>query len=67
MTNGYLDEVEVERVKEFEEKYVQHLKLRNKKLMSELAEKKVLEEGMIKGLEKTTKEFVNSFKKTLKK
>ncbi|OGE25528.1 F0F1 ATP synthase subunit alpha [Candidatus Daviesbacteria bacterium RIFCSPHIGHO2_02_FULL_39_12] len=63
VTNGYLDEVEVTRIKEFEKKYIQHLKLRNKKLMSELSEKKVLEEGMIKELEKTTKEFVGMFGK----
>ncbi|MBI2019732.1 F0F1 ATP synthase subunit alpha [Candidatus Daviesbacteria bacterium] len=67
VTNGYLDEVEVERVKEFEEKYIAHLKLRNKKLMSEVADKKELSEGMIKDLEKITKEFVTIFSKGAKK
>ncbi len=61
VTNGYMDEVEIDRIREFEQKYVQHLKLRNKKLLSELAEKKVLDEGMVKELEKTTKEFVTIF------
>ena len=64
VTNGYLDNVEVERVKEFEEKYVAHLKLREKKLMSEVADKKELDEKMIKDLEKVTKEFVGMFSKT---
>ncbi|MBI2601214.1 F0F1 ATP synthase subunit alpha [Candidatus Daviesbacteria bacterium] len=72
VTNGYLDEVEIERVKEFEQRYIQHLKLRNKqslpskdgkKLLSELAEKKVLDEGMVKELEKTTKEFTKTYGK----
>lgn len=67
VTNGYLDEIEVERVKEFEQKYIQQLRLRNKKLLSEVAEKKELDEKMTKELEKTTKEFVNSFQKTAKK
>ncbi len=67
VTNGYLDEVEVEKVKEFEEKYIQQLKLRNKKLVSELAEKKILDEGMIKELEKATKDFVSIFMKGSKK
>lgn len=66
VTQGYLDEVEVERVKEFEEKYIAHLKLRNKKLMSEVAEKKELSESISKELEKTSKEFVNSFVKVTK-
>ncbi|OGE28752.1 F0F1 ATP synthase subunit alpha [Candidatus Daviesbacteria bacterium RIFCSPHIGHO2_01_FULL_40_11] len=61
--NGFLDEIEVEKVKEFEGKYIAYLKLREKKLLSEIAEKKELDEKMIKELEKTTKEFVGIFKK----
>lgn len=61
--NGYLDEVEVEKVKEFEQKYIAHLKLRNKKLLSDIAEKKEMDEKMLKELEKVTKEFVNMFQK----
>ena len=62
-TNGYLDEIEVEKVKEFEGKYIAFLNLRNKKLMSEIAEKKELDEKMVKELEKTTKEFLNTYGK----
>ena len=63
VTNGYMDEVEVEKIKEFEEKYVAHLKLRNKKLLSEIASKKELDEKMIKELEKVTKEFGRTYGK----
>lgn len=63
VTNGYMDEVEVERVKEFEQKYIAHLKLREKKLLSEIASKKELDEKMIKQLEKATKEFVKLYGK----
>lgn len=66
-TNGYLDEVAVEKVKEFEGKYIAFLKLRNKKLMSEIAEKKQLDEKMVQELEKTAKEFVGIFMKGNKK
>jgi len=55
VTNGYMDEVEVEKVREFETRFIQALKLKNKKLLSEIAEKKVLDEKMIKELEKLVK------------
>lgn len=63
VTNGYLDEVEVEKIKEFEEKYIAHLKLRQKKLLSEIASKKELDEKMVKELEKVTREFVKIYGK----
>lgn len=66
VTNGYMDEVEVERVKEFEEKYIAYLKLREKKLLSEIAEKKELDEKIAKELEKITKEFAGMFAKSQK-
>ncbi len=63
VTKGYMDEVEIEKIKEFEQKYIAHLKLREKTLLSSLAETKVLDEKMVKELEKVTKEFVNMFQK----
>ena len=63
VTNGYMDEVEVEKVKEFESKYIQHLKLREKKLLSEIASKKELDEKMVKELERVTKSFAGTFSK----
>ena len=65
-TNGYLDEIPVEKVKEFEKNYLQHLRLKVKKLLAEIAEKKELNDKIVKDLEKITKEFVVSFKKGLK-
>src|SRR3990167_5611628 len=65
-TNGYLDEIPVEKVKEFEKNYLQHLRLKVKKLLAEIAEKKELDDKIVKDLEKITKEFVVSFKKGLK-
>lgn len=61
--NGFLDEIEVEKIKEFEQRYITHLKLRQKKLLSEIAKKKELDEKMLKELERVTKEFVNIFSK----
>lgn len=63
VTNGYLDEIDVEKVREFEEKYIAHLKFREKKLLSGIAEKKELNENMIKILERVTKEFVKIYGK----
>ena len=51
-TQGYFDEIEVSKVREFEQKYLNQLKLRNKKLMSEIAGKKELDDSMIKELVK---------------
>ncbi|MDZ4209718.1 MAG: F0F1 ATP synthase subunit alpha [Candidatus Curtissbacteria bacterium] len=64
--NGFLDEVEVEKVREFEQKYLAHLKLREKKLLSGIAERKELDEKMTKELERITKEFVGIFAKSVK-
>lgn len=61
VTNGYMDEVEADRIKEFESKFIAHLKLREKKLLSEIASKKELDDGMVKELERATKGFVSSF------
>ncbi len=67
VTQGYMDEVEVDKAREFEQKYIAHLKLREKKLLPEIASQKILDEKMIKQLEKTTKEFVGVFMKGVKK
>jgi F-type H+/Na+-transporting ATPase subunit alpha len=63
---GYLDDIEVEKVKSFETEFIKELRLRGKKSLSEIAEKKLLEEKTIQELEKLTKDFVNSFKRTTK-
>ncbi len=63
VTNGFLDEIEVEKVKDFENKFIMHLKLKEKKLLAEIAEKKELDEKITKELEKSVKEFLNTFKR----
>lgn len=60
-TKGFLDEISVARVRDFEKEYVQFLKLKEKKLVQELAERKELDEKMTKKLEEVTKEFVKIF------
>src|SRR3989344_3693541 len=45
VTNGYMDEIEVEKVRDFEQKYLAYLKLKGKKME----------------LEKVTKEFVRTY------
>lgn len=63
VTGGYLDEIEVAGIKEFEGKFLEHLRLREKKLLSEIALKKELDEKLTKSLEKVTKEFVAAYGK----
>lgn len=67
VTNGYMDEVEVENIKEFETRFIQQIKLKNKKLLSEIASKKELDERMIRELEKAVKDFAAIFKRGVKK
>ncbi len=60
-TQGYLDNIEVEKVKEFEQKYIAFLRLREKKLLQEIAEKKELNEQLTRQSEEATKEFLKIF------
>lgn len=64
--NGYLDELEVSQVRDFEHKYIANLKLRNKKLLEQIKEKKELDEKMTKELQKITEDFVKLYKKSAK-
>lgn len=65
-TQGFLDEIEIDKVQEFERSYIEFLRLKEKKLLPELKEKKALDEKMVKDLEKVTKEFVTAFKREKK-
>ncbi len=58
---GYLDEIDVEKIKEFREKFIDYMSLKGKKIMSEITEKKEIDEKMEKELEKLTQEFVKVF------
>ncbi|MFA5933306.1 MAG: F0F1 ATP synthase subunit alpha [Microgenomates group bacterium] len=65
--NGYLDELPVEKIKEFENAYIQNFRLKEKNLLKEIEDSKVLDEKVVKELEKITKKAVDDFKKTLPK
>lgn len=61
-TNGYLDTVPVEKIQEFESRLRADMKTRHKKLLTDIADKKVLDEKTTKELEKIAKDFLKSFK-----
>lgn len=61
VTQGYLDEVPLERVREFEGKYLSHLRLSEKKLLEEIIGKKALDDELTVRLEKITKKVVSQF------
>lgn len=61
-SKGFLDNIPVEKVREFEGKYVSYLRLKEKKLLAEIAEKKELSEKTVQELEKVTKDFLKTFK-----
>ncbi len=62
VTNGYLDEIPVGQIKEFEERYLDFIKTRKEKLLKQLAKEKVLDDKLISELEKSVAEFKRSFK-----
>lgn len=64
-TQGLLDELPVEKAREFESKFLVHLRLQNKDLLKDITEKKELDEKLTKELEKVSKKFIEDFKKTL--
>lgn len=67
VTNGYFDEIPVEKVKEAENEYIKNMRLKGKKLLETIREKKELDEKMIKELEKAVIDFTKIFQKTTKK
>ena len=60
--NGYLDELPVDQVKQFETYFLENIRIREKKLLAEIEEKKVLDEKMTKVLEEVTKSLLKTFK-----
>ncbi len=62
VTNGYMDEIDVTKVSEFTAHFLSHLKLKYKTLMSEIADKKILEDSSIKTLETAVSEAQKTFK-----
>jgi F-type H+-transporting ATPase subunit alpha len=58
--NGYLDDIPLEQVREFEQKLLDHFKTSHKDIIKEIQTKQVLDEK----LEKQVKKTVEGFKKT---
>ncbi|OGY28218.1 MAG: F0F1 ATP synthase subunit alpha [Candidatus Woykebacteria bacterium RIFCSPHIGHO2_12_FULL_43_10] len=52
VTQGYLDSIPVEKIKDFEESFIRNIKLNHKELLSQVAEKKELDEALTQKLEK---------------
>lgn len=61
-TNGFLDNIPVEKVRDFENRLLQDMRTRQKKVLAEIADKKALDEKITKELEKIVKDFLKSFK-----
>ncbi|MDO8498354.1 MAG: F0F1 ATP synthase subunit alpha, partial [bacterium] len=59
-TQGFLDELELEKIKEFESKFLSYLRLSEKKLLDEISEKKELNDDLKARLEKVTKKILGS-------
>ncbi len=61
-TNGYVDAVGTEKVKEWEKRFVEMARLKHKKLIAELSETKdKITEKQLKDMEKMAEEFNKSF------
>jgi F-type H+-transporting ATPase subunit alpha len=67
VTNGYLDNLDVEQIKDFEAEFLKSVRAKDKKLLAEITEKKELDEKLTKDLETITKDFVSSYEKSHKK
>jgi F-type H+-transporting ATPase subunit alpha len=61
-TNGFLDELPVDKVQQFEKEFLQMLDLKHKALLSTIAEKKDLSDEITKQIQSITKEFMSTFK-----
>jgi F-type H+-transporting ATPase subunit alpha len=55
--NGYFDDVEVEKVKDFQNGLVEFLNTRKEAMMKEIADKKALDDGLIEKMKSSVEEF----------
>jgi len=56
--NGYLDHIEVEKIKEFEEKFLEYMENKKKDLLNTIKEKAELTDDITKGLDEAVKAFI---------
>jgi F-type H+-transporting ATPase subunit alpha len=61
-TNGFLDEIPVDSIGQFETEVLDYIKVKSPKLLPEIAEKKELTEEISKTLENTLQDFIKTFK-----
>ena len=62
VTNGHMDEIEVTKIQEFVAHFLSHLKMKYKKVMDEVADKKIIEDSSTKALEDAVAEALKTFK-----
>ena len=62
VTNGFLDDIAIENLSSFQEKYLDSLITKGKNLLKQIKDEKVLTEKITKELEKFTVDFKKSFK-----
>uniref|UniRef100_UPI004072FDC4 ATPase Hybrid F1 with the ancestral core domains Chain A n=1 Tax=Bacillus sp. (strain PS3) TaxID=2334 RepID=UPI004072FDC4 len=61
-TNGYLDDIPVEKVKEFEDGFLEYIESKHPDILEEIREKKALDDELEEKLKKAIKEFKATFK-----
>ena len=61
-TNGFLDELPVEKVQQFEKEFLQMFELKHKAVLTAIAEKKDLTDDITKQIQSVVKEFLSTFK-----
>lgn len=61
-TNGFLDELPVEKVQQFEKEFLQMIELKHKDVLTAIAEKKDLPDEAAKRLQTIVKNFLTTFK-----
>src|SRR4029450_11792369 len=67
MQNGYLDQVPVERVKEFQTKFTEFLTTRKPELLAEIEKEKAISDGLRADLKTVADEFGQTWKGTPKR
>jgi len=60
--NGYVDQVPVERIKEFQNKLTEFLTLRKEGLLQKIAREKTLSDGLVAELKDATNAFQETWK-----
>jgi F-type H+-transporting ATPase subunit alpha len=65
-TNGYLDELPAERVQRFEKEFIEMMELKHQDVLNKVADSKDIDGETDKKLHEITREFVASFKASIK-